>query len=106
MAIPDSEKNKVWSELKSKNFLQAFLSLKTENDAKDFLRDLMTEKEIIEFDMRWTVANLLNQGVSFIDIEKQTGATPRTIARVSKWLQEGCGGYKEVIDRLKSNAKS
>ena len=106
MAIPESEKNNVWSTLKSKNLLKAFLSLKTEDEAEAFLRDLMTEKEIGEFDMRWRVANMLDQGKPFTEIEKETGVTPITITRINRWLKEGCGGYKAMIERLKNDDKS
>lgn len=106
MAIPNAERNNVWSQLKSRNLLKAFLSLKTEDEAKAFLRDLMTEKEIVEFDMRWRVANMLDQGMPFTEIEKETGVTPTTITRINRWLKEGCGGYKMMIDRLKSDDKN
>lgn len=106
MAISESEKNSIWSQLKSKNLLKAFLSLKTEDEAKAFFRDLMTEKEIGEFDMRWRVANMLDQGLPFTEIEKQTGVTPITITRINRWLKEGCGGYKMMIDRLNDDAKN
>lgn len=106
MAIPDSEKNNIWSTLKSKNLLEAFLSLKTKDEAEAFLRDLMTEKEISEFDMRWRIAQMLDKGMTFIEIEKETGMTPITITRINKWLKEGCGGYKAMIERLKNDDKS
>ncbi|MBQ2274156.1 MAG: hypothetical protein II334_01670 [Clostridia bacterium] len=49
---------------------------------------------------RLEVACLLCEGQSYIDINKQTGASTATICRVSKCLNYGEGGYKTVIERL------
>ena len=101
----EEEKNRPWLQSKSKELLKIFLMLKTEDEVKIFLRDLLTEKEIEELGMRWHVAKMLDQGIPFSQIEKETGMTPGTIARISKWLKEGSGGYRLVIDRLKVNTE-
>lgn len=99
--ITNEEKNKIWDNLHSKDLLKAFLSLHSEEEAKIFFRDLMTEKEIAEFDMRWEVAKMLDEGKTFAEIEQTLGITAKPITRVNKWLKEGCGGYKMMIDRVK-----
>lgn len=105
--IPDEEKNGIWSELeqKSPDLLKAFLSLKNEQELKAFFRDLMSERDLREFAMRWEVAKKLDAGVSFTQITEETGESPTTITKINRWLKEGCGGYKMMIDRLKGEEK-
>ena len=101
MVISSEEKNGVWSKLQQPDLFKAFLSLKNEDELKAFFRDLMTEKELVEFDMRWGIAKMLDSGMTFAQIEAKTGISPITITRINKWLKDGCGGYKMMIDRLK-----
>ena len=84
----------------TKQLYSALLSLKTEKECKKFLRDLLTESEIKEFANRLTVAKMLSEKTSYLEIEKQTGMSSTTIARIQKWLTNGMGGYKLVIKRL------
>lgn len=83
-----------------KNLCKALLSLKTENECKRFLRDLLTEAEIKEFTNRWKVAQMLNKKIAYEAIAKETGMSSTTIARVQKWLTNGMGGYKLVLQRF------
>jgi len=52
----------------------------------NFLRDLLSEKEMVEFSRRFQVAKLLSNKVSYAQIEQQTGMSSTTIARISKFL--------------------
>ena len=92
-----------WNNQKTENLIEAILALKTKREARRFLRDLMTEPEIIEFGNRWKAAQMLDQKVSYIEIEKKTGLSSATIARVSQWLNKGMGGYKLMLNRLNLN---
>ena len=83
---------------------QAVLSLKSTAEVKNFLRDLLTEQEIIEFGKRFKAAKMLDRSVSYLAIEKETGLSSTTIARVSRWLRKGMGGYRLVISRLSHHA--
>ncbi len=89
-----------WDNQKSAELLRAILALRDLSEAKKFFRDLLTEAEILEFTKRWQAAQMLNQNISYQKIEKVTGLSSRTIARVAKWLKQGKGGYKLVISRL------
>lgn len=89
-----------WNSAENKRFVEAVLALKTEDEARRFLRDLMTEKEIIEFGKRLQAAELLSQDVSYAIIEQKTGLSSTTVARVSKWLNGSEGGYKTILKRL------
>lgn len=79
----------------------AILLLKNKNEAKKFLRDLLTEIELIEFGNRWKAARMLAKNVKYTEIEKETGLSSTTVARVSKWLNKGKGGYRLILKRIK-----
>ncbi|MEK9153747.1 MAG: YerC/YecD family TrpR-related protein, partial [Patescibacteria group bacterium] len=89
-----------WNTKTTENLLKAILALKNTNEAKKFLRDLLTEPEICEFGRRWQAAQMLSQKIPYTTIEKKTGLSSTTVARISKWLNKGMGGYKLVINRL------
>ena len=80
---------------------QAIISLKTEEECGAFLDDICTIQELEALVQRFEVACLLDEGKSYNDINKDTGASTATICRVSKCLNYGDGGYKTAIDRLK-----
>ena len=85
---------------KIKELTEAVLALKTRNEARRFFRDLLTEKELIEFGNRWKAAKMLSKNIKYTEIEKETGLSSTTVARVSKWLSRGKGGYKLMLKRL------
>ena len=64
------------------------------------LEDLLTIREIKDASQRLTVARLLSQGRSYSSIESETGASTTTIARVSKALNYGSGGYGAALKML------
>jgi TrpR-related protein YerC/YecD len=80
--------------------VEAVLALKDAAEAKAFLRDLLTESELVEFGNRWKAAQMLSDKALYTDIVKKTGLSSTTVARISKWLQNGKGGYRMMIERL------
>lgn len=86
----------------AKDFYAAFLQLKTQEDCKNFLRDLLTEKEMKEFINRWKVVRMLDKKVSYEEITRSTGMSSTTIARISRWLNNGMGGYQKMLKSLKN----
>jgi TrpR-related protein YerC/YecD len=92
-----------WDNKKTEQLIQAFLALKNNTEAKRFLRDLLTEDEILEFGNRWLAAKMLSKNISYTAIRGKTGLSSRTIARISLWLNRGKGGYKLIINRLQKH---
>ena len=49
---------------------------------------------------------MLDAGMSFTQIQEKWDGDERvsanTITKINRWLKEGCGGYKTMIDRLKN----
>ena len=82
---------------KEKFLTKAFLKLKSEQEVANFLRDLLTIKEIEEFANRLEMARLLNQGMSYKAIAKKLKVSTTTVTRVAHWLFRGCGGYEKVL---------
>jgi len=81
------------------NLFDVILQLENVNEAKAFFRDLLTTAELCEFSNRWKVAHLLNQKMSYTEIEKQTGMSSTTIARISKCLHGEAGGYRLMLEK-------
>ncbi|MBI5457307.1 TrpR-like protein YerC/YecD [Candidatus Kaiserbacteria bacterium] len=89
-----------WNKPKYKQLVRALLTLKTPDEARRFLRDLLTPDEIEEFSKRFQTAEMLAKKVPYSTIEKITGLSSTTVARVSKWLNGKEGGYRSVIAKL------
>jgi TrpR-related protein YerC/YecD len=84
--------------------VEALLDVFASLDDKDILfalmEDMFTIREIKESSQRLAVARLLDAGKSYAKIEELTGASATTIARVSKCLSYGAGGYRAALDEL------
>ena len=89
-----------WENKNTDLLIQALLFCKNKTTMRAFLRDLLTEKELIEFGNRLKVAEMLSQKISYSKIEKTTGMSSTTIARISKWLNKGMKGYKTILPHL------
>ena len=70
------------------------------------LEDLFTIREIRESSQRLQVARMLDEGRSYARIEEATGASATTIARVSKCLSYGTGGYRAALAILEAEERS
>jgi TrpR-related protein YerC/YecD len=92
-----------WNTKSNKQLISALLSVKNADEARLFLRDLMTEGEIEEFGKRLEAARLLSRSVQYNTIIESTGLSSTTIARIQKWLRGSLGGYRLVLARLSSN---
>jgi len=89
-----------WSDVKKTQFLESILTLNNNDEAKRYLRDLMTEGEIEEFANRLEAARLLSRNSQYSTIINITGLSSTTIARIAKWFNGSLGGYRLVLNRL------
>jgi len=92
-----------WDNPKTTKLLKTILALKNLKEAKSFFSDLLTISELKEFGNRWLAAQMLNQRIPYSRIIKATGLSSTTVARISKWLQSGKGGYQLMLKRLFKN---
>ena len=90
-----------WHSKETDDLIKAITELNTVEECYTFFEDVCTIKEIIEIAQRLRVAKLLDSGLSYQAISKETGARTATISRVSKCLEYGNGGYRAAIQRLK-----
>lgn len=87
-----------WQTSDADALIEALLLLKTPEDARRFLRDLCTLGELHDMAQRWAVVRLLDAGMHYAEISRQTGASTATITRIASWLNHGEGGYRMMLD--------
>ena len=83
------------------NLLTVLSSITDRDTMYALLEDMFTIREIRESSQRLSVARMLDEGKSYAKIAEATGASATTIARVSKCLGYGSGGYRAALDVLK-----
>ena len=89
----------------ARQFYSAVLRLRTEDECRAFFDDVCTIKELQDLVQRFQVAVLLDQGMNYLEISRQTSVSSATISRVNRCLVYGDGGYRTVIDRMKDGGK-
>ena len=67
-----------------------------------FFDDLCTVAEVNAIVQRFGVARMLDEGLTYAEIEERTGASTATISRINKCLTHGEGGYRLAITKLKA----
>ena len=82
------------------NLLEVLVGVSDIDSAYALMEDLFTIREIRETSQRLAVARLLDAGKPYVAIEQETGASATTIARVSKALNYGSGGYRKALEIL------
>ena len=95
--------NNIFDQQNPRLLIRAMLTLKTEDECRAFLEDIMTTQEILDISQRMAVARELDAGASTLKIAETTGASPTTISRVNRCYQYGAGGYRTVLDRWKED---
>ena len=89
--------NQLWNRENTGQLAQVLADIDNKTDMQFFLRDVMTEKEIIEISARLQAAKMLKDGSTYADIVTATKLSTRTVARISDWLQNGTGGYDTAL---------
>ena len=82
------------------DMLSVFCSVQDPDIMYALMEDLFTVREIKETSQRLSVARMLDEGKPYVVIGEATGASATTIARVSKALNYGSGGYRAALDYL------
>lgn len=89
--------------LAERSLFGAILTLRSVDECRAFFRDLCTPAELQALADRWIVVALLQEGVPYREIHKQTGVSVTTIGRVARFLTNGNGGYTLAASRLKEH---
>ncbi len=82
------------------NLLDVLVAMTDKDTLYALMEDLFTIREIRESSQRLSVATMLDEGKSYARIAEDTGASATTIARVSKCLSYGSGGYRAALEVL------
>jgi TrpR-related protein YerC/YecD len=85
--------------------LDAVLRLETLGEAERFFRDLCTLNELRDMSQRWAVVRMLDAGLHYAEISRQTGASTATITRIASWLHHGEGGYRSMLAKLDTESR-
>ena len=96
---PNRQETESQQEAAEKALCRAIVSLRTEAECHDFLKDLCTPAELQALVDRWQVVELLENGLTYRRINDLTGVSVTTIGRVARFLADGHGGYRTAIDR-------
>ena len=75
--------------------------MKTADETSHLLRDLCTVSELDAMAHRWQVAQLLDEGLPYLEVAKRAHASTTTVTRVAQWLRRGEGGYALALMRRK-----
>lgn len=93
----------IWQSGTAQQLAEALTDIADVSTMQNFLRDVMTEKEIIEISSRLEAARMLQSGAKYTEIVNQTKLSSRTVARISDWLKNGSGGYQAALKTINKN---
>ena len=54
---------------------------------------------------RWQVAQLLEEGLPYLEVAQKTHTSTTTVTRVAQWLRNGEGGYRLALSRRPAKSK-
>jgi len=94
-----------WNFKDTERLVRAFILADTTHLLRDFLKDLLTEKEIILFAKRLNAACLILDGAPYSQIQQITGLSSTTIARISKKLIDKRGGFQQIIKKFNPHGR-
>ncbi len=92
--LTDFQKKKYLGE-----FYDMISLLQNREEVKKFFKDLLTLSEVVMISRRIQIAKMLLGGQSYENIRKDLKVGSNTVNQVEKWLNNGFGGYKEIIKR-------
>lgn len=78
------------------------LRLKTKQEMKNFLKDLLNRKERTMLVRRLLIAEMLIEGITYDEIKGLLRCGKSTIARIERWVNFGRNGYKFAVSLKRS----
>ncbi len=88
-------------------FAKALAAIKNPVEAANFIKDLLSEGEVVMLARRLQIARLLLEDCTYQDIQREMKVSNTTIARVHTWLNLYGEGYRVIAGRIKEKpAKS
>lgn len=96
----------IWDAPTTRRLARVLTTIDDTRIMQGFLRDVMTESEIIEISSRLEAARLLSTGAKYTEIIAATKLSSRTVARISDWMQNGTGGYASALTIASHHART
>ena len=87
-----------------KELYDEILKLESEEECEKFFDDLCTINELDAMLQRIKAAKMLLENKTFQEVIKETKISSATLARVSKCIKYGDGGYKNTLEKKKKNS--
>ena len=84
-----------------KELYAELIKIETEEECESFLYDLCTMKELQSMGQRLMAAKMLLEGKTYNEVIEATDISSATLARVSKCVRYGDGGYANIIKKEK-----
>ena len=84
----------------------SILQLKSVDECYRYFEDLCTIQEVRDLGQRLEIAKALDAGDTYQSAIEKTGVSTATIGRVKRCLHYGAGGYRLVLDRMKTGEQS
>lgn len=84
-----------------KELYAELIKIETEEECEAFLYDLCTMKELQSMGQRLMAAKMLLEGKTYNEVIEATDISSATLARVSKCVRYGDGGYANIIKKEK-----
>ena len=94
-----STETRHWPTTEHEQLFQAIASMKNLEETERLLRDLCTVSELDAMAHRWQVAQLLDEGLPYLEVARRAHASTTTVTRVAQWLRRGEGGYSLALRR-------
>lgn len=82
-----------------KELYKEIIKIETEEECENFFNDLCTIKELESMCQRLKAAKMFLEGKTYNEIIEETEISSATLARVSKCVRYGSGGYENVIKK-------
>lgn len=79
---------------------KALSLLHSTTETAHFLKDLLSESEVLMLARRLQIAELLIDGLTYQQIKEEVKVSFGTIARVQTWLEFYGDGYRTVVSRV------
>ena len=79
------------------HFCSVLHKLKSSEEIKLFLKDLLNRHERVMLVRRLLIAELLLKELTYREIQEKLHVSHGTIARVERWLNFGRNGYRKAI---------
>ena len=82
---------------------QEIVKIETVEECEKFFDDLCTIKEKWAMGQRLKAAKMLLEGSTYNEVIDETEISSATLARVSKCVRYGEGGYADIINKNKAD---